>query len=352
MAIFSKGADPDALDRSADRIQAYSAECASIRSATGTSVAALQGQWSGGDLEALIRRWPAVAQQLDLAGTTLSGLEQKLRSNATAQRVTSAGAAGSGASGGSGPGSAGGGPTIGQTTPKPEKHWWESVLDTAGDAGAWTYNHTVVPAVDGLANVGQAMVEHPEDVLGLVTGAGMIVLGGAGEVGGGLLDVTGVGAVVGVPVNIASAGLIAAGAGVMAMSGGDLAHNASQNDNHVLDEAQGPSASQPKPGDPLPEANRPDTAGSDWKGRVADNGKGEVWQRPDGVDAPKGSPKDANEVRIMDGNATYPDGYVRFYNEYGQPIRLDGKPGGSSDPLTHIPVRPDGTYDIPQGWNP
>lgn len=341
MAIFSRGADPEALERSADLIHGYAAECASIRSAAGTAVAMLQGQWSGGDLDALTQRWPTVGHRIDLAGTTLSGLEARLRSNAAAQRLAS----------GPGPGT-GAGPATGYTSPRHEKHWWESALDTAGDVGAWTFNHTAVPVVNELANVGQAMVEHPEDVLGLVAGAGMIVLGGTGEVGGGLLDVTGVGAVVGVPINVASAALIAAGAGVMAMGAGDLGQNASQNDNHVLSDATGPSASQPKPGDPLPQANRPDTAGSDWEGRVADNGKGEVWQRPDSVNAPKGSPKDANEVRVMEAKDGYPDGYVRFYNEHGQPIRLDGKPGGSTDPLTHIPIRPDGTYDIPQGWNP
>jgi hypothetical protein len=43
---------------------------------------------------------------------------------------------------------------------------------------------------------------------------------------------------------------------------------------------------------------------------------------------------------------------VRFYNEHGQPVTVEGKPGGRTDPATHIPIRPDGTYDVPRGWNP
>ena len=243
-------------------------------------------------------------------------------------------------------------PTVGHTTPRPEQHWWDKAADALGDAGAWTYNHTVVPTVNGLADVGQAMVEHPEDVLSMALGAGAIVLGAGGEVGGVALDATGVGAVAGVPINIASAGLIATGAVAMTAGAGDLASNASKNDNHVLNEATGPSESKPQPGDRMPDDQRPSTAGSSWEGRVADNGKGEVWQNPENVNAPPGTPKNANSVRLMDGTDTYPDGYVRFYNEHGQPVRLDGKPGANNSPDTHIPVRPDGTYDLPAGWNP
>ncbi len=43
-------------------------------------------------------------------------------------------------------------------------------------------------------------------------------------------------------------------------------------------------------------------------------------------------------------------GYTRFYNSGGQALKLDGKPGSESE--THLPIRPDGTYDLPEGWNP
>ena len=237
--------------------------------------------------------------------------------------------------------------------PRHRKSWWESALDTAGDVGAAVYNHTVGAVVNGAADLGQAMVEHPADVAGLLLGGGMILLGGSGEVGGVALDATGVGAVAGVPINIAAAGLIAAGAGIVAMSAGDLGSNAAKNDNHVLDEAQGPSAPEPEPGDPLPESARPDTAGRGWEGRVADNGKGEVWQKPENVNPPPGTPGNANSVRIMDPDTPISERLRALLQRARTADPVDGKPGGRTDPATHIPFaltapttsRKDGTHD-------
>ena len=237
--------------------------------------------------------------------------------------------------------------------PEPET-WWESALETAGDAAAWTYNHTAVPLVNGAANVVEAAAEHPEDLIEMAIGAGMVVVGGGGEVAGVALDATGVGAVAGVPINIAAAGLIAAGAGAVTHGGSRLADHAAHNDNQLLNEVDSPSAAghRGNAGDPLPDSMRPDSAGANWEGRVANNEKGAVWQDPDTVNAPKGTPSDANSVRIMDPDGRYPTGYVRFYNEQGQPLTLEGKPGPKKDPTTHIPRRPDGTYDTPKGWAP
>jgi hypothetical protein len=352
MVIYAKGSDPEALERSSRLLREYSRECERTRADAGSAVRALEGHWGGGDLQALTERWPAADAQLAQLGGQLGDLSRRLSANARQQRGASAPVADvhsmSATAGAATPGS----PSVGHTDPRPEKHWWDTLGDKAGDAAAWTYNHTVVPTVNGLANVGQAMVEHPEDVLAMALGAGAIVLGAGGEVGGVALDATGVGAVAGVPINIASAGLIATGVATMAAGGGDLLNNASKNDNQVLDEAKGPSESKPQPGDRIPDENRPSTAGDGWEGRVSDNGKGEVWQKPENVNAPPGTPKNANSVRIMDGTERYPDGYVRFYNEHGQPLKLDGKPGANNSPDTHVPVRPDGTYDIPAGWNP
>lgn len=78
-----------------------------------------------------------------------------------------------------------------------------------------------------------------------------------------------------------------------------------------------------------------------WAQRTADNGKGTVWQEP-------GATGNANSIRVMDPNAQYSNGYVRFYNEHGQPVGLDGKPGPNS--VTHIPRGADGNYPLPKGW--
>ena len=66
-----------------------------------------------------------------------------------------------------------------------------------------------------------------------------------------------------------------------------------------------------------------------WVARVADNGRGIVYQRP-------GATGNADMVRIMEPTARYPQGYVRFYNSYGQPLGINGKPGSRAD--THIPL--------------
>lgn len=67
-----------------------------------------------------------------------------------------------------------------------------------------------------------------------------------------------------------------------------------------------------------------------WTQRVADNGKGSVYQQP-------GSVGNTNSVRIMEPTPKYPDGYARVYNNQGngQPIDVFGTPG--PQPTTHIP---------------
>jgi hypothetical protein len=63
-------------------------------------------------------------------------------------------------------------------------------------------------------------------------------------------------------------------------------------------------------------------------GRQADNGKGVVFRK-------SGSVGDANSVRIMDPTSRYPDGYVVYYNESGQPLNRLGKPQGTQADLHH-----------------
>jgi hypothetical protein len=234
--------------------------------------------------------------------------------------------------------------------PVAEPEWHETVLDNVLDAAAWTYNHTAVPMVNTAASVVEAAAEHPEDLIEMAMGAGMIFLGAGGEVGGFALDATGVGAVAGVPINIASAGLITGGATTFGQGAGRLVEHAQQKDARWLHEADRPSAGRGRPGDPLPDSQRPSTAGENWKGRVSDTGKGEVWQAPDKIGLGKGFPEDADSIRIMDPKPGYPHGYVRFHNSYGQPLDLHGKPRNRK--LTHIPKLQDGSYAIPEGWNP
>lgn len=75
-----------------------------------------------------------------------------------------------------------------------------------------------------------------------------------------------------------------------------------------------------------------------WVWRVADSGKGVVFQQP-------GAAGNANMIRIMDPTAQYPAGYMRFYNSYGQPLDVLGAPGSRA--ATHIPLDYTGPINFP-----
>ncbi len=75
-----------------------------------------------------------------------------------------------------------------------------------------------------------------------------------------------------------------------------------------------------------------------WTSREADNGRGIVFQRP-------GAQGNADSLRIMEPTDQYPGGYFRYYNEHGQPLDVQGKPGPPS--ATHH----EETYTGPlEGW--
>jgi RHS repeat-associated protein len=72
-----------------------------------------------------------------------------------------------------------------------------------------------------------------------------------------------------------------------------------------------------------------------WITRAADNGKGFVSQSPDSVG-------NANMIRVMEPTKMFPNGYVRIYNGFGQPVNVLGKPGPQS--ATHIPLDYEGPW--------
>ena len=165
----------------------------------------------------------------------------------------------------------------------------------------------------------------------------LTALSATGEGLGVALDATGVGAVAGVPLNAVSAAGIATGATITGVAMANITSHAA-GDDHVspmnTDEDSGTGGSGP------PSENPPGVK-PEWSSRAADNGKGTVYQQP-------GSAGNANMVRIMEPTPQYPNGYVRFYNEQGQPVGLDGKSAPNS--ATHIPKATDGSYPVPEGW--
>lgn len=113
----------------------------------------------------------------------------------------------------------------------PEKPgFWSKVGDFFQDVGADLAN-AGGHVINGLASLGNAMIHHPGELATTAAGAGLIIAGAAGDVGGGALDVTVAGAVVGVPINVASTGAIIAGGGMVAAGGGALLMNAAGDDS-------------------------------------------------------------------------------------------------------------------------
>jgi Bacterial EndoU nuclease len=84
-------------------------------------------------------------------------------------------------------------------------------LDTAGAVGS--------VLLDFAGATAEAVVAHPLEAVGVVAGGALVVLGAAGEVVGVAVDATGIGLPVGLPVNVGSAAIIAAGLGLAGVGG-------------------------------------------------------------------------------------------------------------------------------------
>ena len=104
MVVYRKGADPDALERSAGRLDRFAGECRAARSAVDHAFGSLRTAWGGGDFESFRGDWRSSAPSIDALESALHGLGARLRENAARQRGTS----GEGGPG-SGPGGANGG---------------------------------------------------------------------------------------------------------------------------------------------------------------------------------------------------------------------------------------------------
>lgn len=89
--LYRKGADPEALDRTARELTACAGEVEGIR-ANGTRALAVIGRsWGGADAEEAQQSWRSTATALTSLGASLDGLARRLADNARAQRSASTG---------------------------------------------------------------------------------------------------------------------------------------------------------------------------------------------------------------------------------------------------------------------
>ena len=174
-------------------------------------------------------------------------------------------------------------PSCGSNGPSLDRFWsaWGVAAVLVGSVMLESLRHVV----NGVASVGNAILHRPDLALEVLLGVLAIVGGVGGEAGGVALDGTGVGAVAGVPINIASWGLITVGAGLVGTGVTGLANEAAGNSQVEV-----------------------------WKRDDGAGGGGGVENRPSGEPNfadPNRSPGDAWEWR---GNGTPESGQGAWYN--------------------------------------
>lgn len=122
MAIYRKGADPEALRAAAGRMDGFAREFGAVRTTVDGVLRALPNGWAGSDLRRFAEGWRGAAAEVDSLERTLRDLGEAMRRNATAQvTASSAGApawVGGGLPGGE-PGNPGAPPPPPPTTPPP-----------------------------------------------------------------------------------------------------------------------------------------------------------------------------------------------------------------------------------------
>jgi len=153
------------------------------------------------------------------------------------------------------------------------------------------------------------------DLAGIAGGLGLIVAGAGGEVGEAAFDVTGIGALVGVPINIASAGVIVAGAGGVAYGGTHL----------------GSDITHMSAGDG---GTPPDSGPGQWGSATGKGGSERAWQYQE---SKTGRPR--TDGYHVDNPAT---GKSVEFDDYQDGNLIDYKGPGYEKPLTGDTSRPPG----------
>lgn len=123
--------------------------------------------------------------------------------------------------------------------------WWDTATAVAEANAAvgrglaagmldQVHDDVIVPLVNGVADVGQAVKGNPV-ADGQIIGGLLLGSVGSGLMGGGTaLDVTGIGAFLGVPAQVAGVAVVRAGAGISAAGAGTIAKDALDGNANIL----------------------------------------------------------------------------------------------------------------------
>lgn len=131
---------------------------------------------------------------------------------------------------------------------------WDKVSHSVGDALS-DVGHALEDvgetALSDLASIGNAMAHDAGAVMEVLGGIGLATLGAGGEIGGVVLDATGIGALLGVPTAVVSAAAITGGLSLAGLGASTIAHDAAGPDrvNMTSDggRAAGATGTRPRP---------------------------------------------------------------------------------------------------------
>jgi hypothetical protein len=140
-----------------------------------------------------------------------------------------------------------------QPPPPPPRHhakpWYQGAFGWLGDRG-----QDLAGAGRSLLGFGGYAATHPGQTAGIVADIGGMAVGllgmaagAGGEAGGAVLDATGIGLPIGIPVNVASAGLIATGATVAGVSAVKANHDLGTMWAEAQSESSGGGSVEPPP---------------------------------------------------------------------------------------------------------
>jgi hypothetical protein len=173
--------------------------------------------------------------------------------------------------------------------------------------------HLGEDAVNGMASLGSAMAHDPGGVFAMLGGIGLATVSSGGEVVGTVLDATGIGAVAGVPLNVASAAGIAGGLTLAGAGGTSIARDALGQDRVTLMQSSSDGGATGGGAEPPVQVGSPrefdpqsleglssdqvrESIPSDWVRSASARGGGEVFRDP---------ANPGRQIRIMPG---YPEG--------------------------------------------